>query len=75
MTPVICSPPGKPASTALSDLVGGRVTARRAAGDVVVYKSVGSALQDVVLAGALLDRARATGVGTELPVSIAPVAK
>ena len=64
-----------PRTVSLSDLVGGRVTARRAAGDVVVYKSVGSALQDVVLAGALLDRARATGVGTELPVSIAPVAK
>lgn len=62
-------------TVSLADVVGGRATARRAPGDVVVYKSVGSALQDVVMAGALLDRARALGVGTDLPVSIAPVRK
>jgi ornithine cyclodeaminase/alanine dehydrogenase len=58
----------------LSDLIGGRLPAR-APGDIAVYKSVGSALQDVVTAEMLLKRARATGVGTLLPVSIAPVQK
>ncbi|MBN9409913.1 MAG: ornithine cyclodeaminase family protein [Burkholderiales bacterium] len=62
-------------TVSLSDVVGGRAAARRAPADIVVYKSVGSALQDVVLAGALLDRARALGVGADLPFSIAPVLK
>lgn len=43
--------------------------------EVVVYKSVGSALQDVVVAEMLLTRARQTGRGTPLPVGIAPVGK
>lgn len=64
-----------PRTVSLADVVGRRVQARRSADDIVVYKSVGSALQDVVLAGALLDRARDLGVGTDLPVSIAPVRK
>lgn len=57
----------------LADLVGGKAT--RKAGDIVLYKSVGSALQDVVTAEMLLARARAMGVGTELAHSIVPVAK
>ncbi|MCJ0765553.1 ornithine cyclodeaminase family protein [Variovorax terrae] len=64
-----------PRLVALSRLVGGKAVARAEPGDIAVYKSVGSALQDVVLAGMLLDRALARGVGTDLPVSIAPVAK
>jgi len=59
----------------LAQLVSGMAAARIEPGDIAVYKSVGSALQDVVLAGMLLDRALARGVGTDLPVSIAPVAK
>lgn len=58
----------------LSNLIGGRLPPR-GAGDIVVYKSVGSALQDVVIAEMLLKRARAAGLGTLLPVSIAPVQK
>jgi ornithine cyclodeaminase/alanine dehydrogenase len=60
---------------ALADLIGQRVPGRRSADDIVVYKSVGSALQDVATAEMLLTRARAQGLGTELPVSIAPVKK
>lgn len=59
----------------LADLVGGRVVARRSAGDIVLYKSVGSALQDVVIAELLFERARAQGRGTRLAESIVPVAK
>ncbi|MCU6499008.1 ornithine cyclodeaminase family protein [Rugamonas sp. A1-17] len=47
----------------------------RAAGDIALYKSVGSALQDVVVAEMLLERALQLGLGTPLPVTIAPVGK
>jgi alanine dehydrogenase len=57
----------------LSDFVAGR--AARKPGDIVVYKSVGSALQDVITAEMLLARARAVGLGSELAHSIVPVAK
>ena len=57
----------------LSDLVGGTVTRRP--DDIVVYKSVGSALQDVITAEMLLARARARGIGHPMPHSIVPVAK
>jgi ornithine cyclodeaminase/alanine dehydrogenase-like protein (mu-crystallin family) len=57
----------------LSDLVAGKATRR--ADDIVVYKSVGSALQDVITAEMLLARARARCVGAEMCHSIVPVAK
>ena len=59
----------------LADVVAGRITPRRADGDIVLYKSVGAALQDVVIAELLLARARERGLGTALPASILPVAK
>jgi len=59
----------------LSELIAGRITPRRAASDIVLYKSVGSALQDIVVAEMLLARARRQGLGTALPASIVPVAK
>ena len=60
---------------ALHELVAGKRPARQTPEDIVLYKSVGSALQDVVIAEILLSRARARGVGSTLPVSISPVAK
>ena len=59
----------------LTDLIGGRRAARASPSDIVLYKSVGSALQDVVIAEMLLARAQQRGIGTPLPVSIEPVAK
>ncbi|TKC87859.1 ornithine cyclodeaminase family protein [Trinickia terrae] len=59
----------------LGALVAGRITPRRADDDIVVYKSVGSALQDVVIAEMLLARALEQRLGTPLPASITPVAK
>ena len=61
----------------LSDLIAGRVPDWRGAGatGVAVYKSVGSALQDVVVAGQLLATARQRGLGTPLPDTIKPVLK
>lgn len=49
-------------------------TWRRADG-ILLYKSVGSALQDVITAEMLLARARARNVGDEMPRSIVPVVK
>lgn len=59
----------------LADVVAGHATGRTSAEDIVLYKSVGSALQDVVIAEMLLDRAREKGYGTVLPVSITPISK
>jgi ornithine cyclodeaminase/alanine dehydrogenase-like protein (mu-crystallin family) len=59
----------------LADLAAGRITPRRSGADIVLYKSVGSALQDIVIAEMLLARARQRGRGVALPASIVPVAK
>lgn len=64
-----------PKTVALSAMVAGQSAVRRSADDIVIYKSVGSALQDIVIAELLLERARAMGRGVPLPVSIVPIAK
>lgn len=58
----------------LDDFVAGRAE-RQHASDILVYKSVGSALQDVITAEMLLSRARERGMGTPLTNSIVPVSK
>lgn len=62
-------------TVSLADVAGGTVKARHSDQDIVIYKSVGSALQDVVIAEMLLVKAKQQEVGTELPVSISPVGK
>ena len=62
-------------TVSLNRLLAERLSARAAASDLVVYKSVGSALQDVVMAEALLAKARLVGLGSPLHTSILPVAK
>ncbi|HWJ36026.1 MAG TPA: ornithine cyclodeaminase family protein [Steroidobacteraceae bacterium] len=64
-----------PRLVALADLIGGRHGGRSRPDGIAVYKSVGSGLQDIVVAEALLRRARERGIGTPLPVSITPVQK
>jgi ornithine cyclodeaminase/alanine dehydrogenase-like protein (mu-crystallin family) len=59
----------------LSELVAGRLTPRHATSDIVLYKSVGSALQDIVIAEMLLASARQLGRGVALPASIVPISK
>jgi ornithine cyclodeaminase/alanine dehydrogenase-like protein (mu-crystallin family) len=59
----------------LADLVGGRAHPRRNESDIVLYKSVGSALQDVVIAEMLYERAKQQGLGIDQPASIVPVSK
>ncbi len=53
----------------LADLVAGKVDHRVAAARLPMFKSVGSAIQDIVVAELALDTARAQGLATELPVS------
>lgn len=62
-------------TVALADVASGRVPGRGAPDEIVIYKSVGSALQDVVIAEMLFERAKAKGLGVALPASIVPVAK
>lgn len=62
-------------TVSLAELAAGKVTPRRSADDIVLYKSVGSALQDVVIAEMLFALAKAQGLGSPLPSTIVPVAK
>lgn len=57
----------------LSDLVSGRV--QRVPGQSILYKSVGSALQDIAAAEAIFNKALATSRGTYLTQTIHPVSK
>ena len=52
----------------LNDLMSGKASHTRREGEVAMYKSVGSGLQDVVVAGMILDLARAAGLATPLPI-------
>ena len=52
----------------LNDLLSGRLAEQLANASKPMFKSVGGGLQDVVVAGMILDRARNAGVATELPI-------
>ncbi|MBB6253210.1 ornithine cyclodeaminase family protein [Nitrospirillum iridis] len=60
---------------ALSDVVGGRHPARTSPDQILLYKSVGAAIQDLTVAALCAGRARRLGIGAVLPVSITPVRK
>ncbi|MUL79011.1 ornithine cyclodeaminase family protein [Mycolicibacterium sp. CBMA 226] len=62
-------------TVALADVVSGAISGRRHHSDIVVYKSVGSAVQDIAIASMSLRLARARGLGAELPVMFPPVQK
>ncbi|MGH2405129.1 MAG: ornithine cyclodeaminase family protein [bacterium] len=50
----------------IGDVIGGKIPARERPGDIVVVKTVGTALQDLVVAGRVYESARAKGLGKEL---------
>ncbi len=58
--------PGWNGGTALADLLGGRATGRRRPEDITVYKSVGTAEQDLVAALHVYESALRLGLGTEI---------
>jgi ornithine cyclodeaminase/alanine dehydrogenase-like protein (mu-crystallin family) len=60
----------KAKTVSLADLASGTVTRQRHPEDIVIYKSVGSALQDIVLAEMLFHRARQSNAFTKLSKSI-----
>lgn len=51
----------------LSDVVAGKKTGRATPDDVTLFKSVGLAIEDVALGTEIVKRARAEGLGTQLP--------
>jgi ornithine cyclodeaminase/alanine dehydrogenase len=56
-------------------VISGRTQGRPDPDALVVYKSVGSAVQDLAVAAMCVRRAAELSLGTELPVTITPVAK
>jgi alanine dehydrogenase len=59
----------------LSDVGTGAVLPRKSPDDILIYKSVGSALQDIVIAEMILTRALAAGRFFEMPESIHTIIK
>jgi len=62
-------------TVSLSDLVSGRAPGRQDDLQVLLYKSVGGAIQDLAVAAMCVGRAREAGLGALLPIDITPVAK
>jgi alanine dehydrogenase len=60
----------EPKMATLADLVQGHCAGRRRADEIIMFKSVGSALQDIAVAELCFDRARAQGIGSALPVGL-----
>ena len=61
-------------TASLNSVLLGERTVDRERG-IRIYKSTGAGLQDIVVAEALVDLARARGIGTELPVGIVTTRK
>lgn len=59
----------------LDAVLAGRTPGRSAAGDIVIYKSVGSALQDVVTAEMLLRKAQTTQRYVPMPASVVTITR
>jgi len=54
----------------LTDLVQGRCAARQTADNIILFKSVGSAVQDIAVSEMCYEKARQRGIGTRLPVGL-----
>jgi ornithine cyclodeaminase/alanine dehydrogenase-like protein (mu-crystallin family) len=53
----------------LKDVVTGRMQARTAPSQITLFKSIGLAVEDVIAAGFVYERAQAQGIGTSVPHS------
>jgi ornithine cyclodeaminase/alanine dehydrogenase len=62
-------------TASLADLVTGRHAGRTGNQQIVLYKSVGSAVQDLAVAAMCVRRAERAGLGSPLPIHIRPVHK
>lgn len=61
--------------SSLADVVAGRRDGRTDPEQIVLYKSVGSAVQDLAVAAMCVEAAEQAGIGVELPIHIQPVEK
>jgi ornithine cyclodeaminase/alanine dehydrogenase-like protein (mu-crystallin family) len=52
----------------LADVAAGKLDVRVSGSDVVLFKSVGLAIEDVALGHEIVERARRQGLGRELPI-------
>ena len=59
----------------LAEVVGGRHPGRGDARQIMLYKSVGAAIQDLAVARMCAARARQLGIGSTIPAPIRPVSK
>lgn len=59
----------------LSDVISGTHPGRTSPDQIMLYKSVGAAIQDLAVASLCAERARAAGLGTSIPAPIVPVDK
>lgn len=59
----------------LSDVISGKHPGRTSPDQIMLYKSVGAAIQDLAVASLCATRARAAGLGTSIPAPIVPVDK
>lgn len=59
----------------LADVVAGRRDGRTRPEQIVLYKSVGSAVQDLAVAAMCVAAADKAGIGAELPIHIQPIEK
>lgn len=59
----------------LSAVVSGAHPGRTSSDQIMLYKSVGAAIQDLTVAALCVERARELGIGTEIPAPIHPVDK
>ena len=53
----------------LKDVVTGRMQARTAPSQITLFKSIGLAVEDVIAAGFVYERAQAQGIGSAVPHS------
>lgn len=59
----------------LADIVSGGHAGRTSADQIILYKSVGAAMQDLAVAHLCVERARDVGIGTAIAAPISPVSK
>jgi len=60
---------------ALSDVVSGAHRGRTSEREIMLYKSVGAAIQDLAVAKMCVERARSAGIGSPIPAPIRPISK
>jgi ornithine cyclodeaminase/alanine dehydrogenase-like protein (mu-crystallin family) len=63
---VLAAEPGWQAGVSLDRIITGEVLGRRRPEDITVFKSVGTAAQDLLAASYVLREARRLGAGTEI---------